>query len=98
MATKNTPITIESGLSQLLTLSPAAFPTGTRTPAMAPTTVPRKNGVRSELSPKSNWAAARPRARRAVWWKANPDPRSNAERGEALSPGHPGVTDASLRD
>ena len=52
METKRNPITIESGLSQLVTLSPAAFPTGTRPPAIAPTTVPMKNGVRIELSPK----------------------------------------------
>ena len=85
MDTKRRPITIESGLSQLVTLSPAAFPTGTRPPAMAPTTVPMKNGVRIELSPKISPAASRPRARRAVWWNANPDPRSTMPRAASVS-------------
>ena len=38
------------------------MPTGTRSPAIAPTTVPMKNGVRSEASPK-NRTAERPAAR-----------------------------------
>ena len=61
MATKSAPITSESGLTQLVTGSPAALPTGTRPPAIAPTTVPMKNGVRSEASPK-NRTAQRPAA------------------------------------
>ena len=85
METKRNPITIESGLSQLVMLSPAAFPTGTRSPTIAPTTVPMKNGVRMELSPKSSWAASRPRAVRAVWWNANPAPRSTIPTAARLS-------------
>jgi hypothetical protein len=40
------PIRIESGLSQLVTRSPAALPTGTRPPAIAPTIMPIAAGVR----------------------------------------------------
>ena len=76
MATKSAPITSESGLSQLVTGSPAALPTGTRPPAIAPTTVPMKKGVSTEASPKTVAASARPLARRAVWWNAKPEPRS----------------------
>ena len=68
-----------------MTLSPAAFPTGTRPPAIAPTTVPMKKGVRIELTPKSSWAASRPRARRAVWWNAKPEPRSTIPSAARLS-------------
>ncbi len=52
MATNSAPISSDSGLSQLVTGSPTAFPTGTRPAAIAPTTVPRKNGVSSDETPK----------------------------------------------
>ena len=52
MATNSTPVSSESGLSQLVTASPAALPTGTRPEAIAPTTVPMKNGVSSEKTPE----------------------------------------------
>jgi len=39
---------IESGFHQLVTRSPAAFPSGTRSPAIAPTISPSANGVRIE--------------------------------------------------
>src|SRR5262245_28467654 len=66
----------ESGLSQLVTGSPAALPVGTRPAATAPTTVPMKNGVSSDETPNSTWATRRPRTPGAVLWNANPEPRS----------------------
>ena len=66
-------------------MSPVALPTGTRPPAIAPTTVPRKNGVSTDASPKSVSAKARPRARRAVWWNANPAPRNTTPSAARLS-------------
>ena len=85
MATKSAPSTSDSGLTQLVTRSPASLPTGTRSPAIAPTTVPMKNGVSREASPKNRTANARPRARRAVCWNANPDPRSTIPSAARLS-------------
>ena len=85
MATNSAPITSDSGLSQLVTASPAALPTGTRPPAIAPTTVPMKNGVSSDASPNSVSATARPRTRRAVLWNANPAPRSTMPSAARLS-------------
>ena len=55
-----------------VTASPAAFPTGTRPPAIAPTTVPMKKGVSSDAAPKSSSDTTRPRTRRAVLWNAKP--------------------------
>src|SRR5436305_1988895 len=43
-----TPIAIDVGLSQLVTRSPAAFPTGTRPDAIPPIAAPSANGVRIE--------------------------------------------------
>jgi hypothetical protein len=40
-------------LSQLVTRSPRAFPTGTRPEAIAPTTAPSAKGVRIEESEKT---------------------------------------------
>ena len=85
MATKSAPVTSESGLTQLVTTSPVALPTGTRPPATAPTTVPRKNGVSTEAAPKTVVASARPRGRRAVCWNAKPDPRSTIPNAARLS-------------
>ena len=85
VATKSAPTTSESGLSQLDTASPAALPTGTRPPAIAPTTVPMKNGVSSEATSKSPWETTRPRDRRAALWKANPDPRRTMPSAARLS-------------
>ncbi len=85
MATKSAPIASESGLSQLDTASPAALPTGTRPPAIAPTAVPMKKGVSSDATSKSRWDTARPRVRRAVLWKANPDPRRTMPSAARLS-------------
>src|ERR687894_645055 len=48
MPTASSPVTSDVGLSQLPTRSPAAMPGGTRPLAMAPATVPRKNGVSRE--------------------------------------------------
>src|SRR3954464_15160091 len=63
VATKSAPMRRESGLSELVTRSPAALPTGTRPAATAPTTVPRKNGVSTDDSPNSR-SASRRRPRR----------------------------------
>ena len=59
MATNSTPVRIDTPLSQLVTGSPAAFPSGTRPDAIAPTTVPMKNGVSNEETPKSRSAKSR---------------------------------------
>ena len=85
MATKSAPITSESGFSQLLTGSPVALPTGTLPDATAPTTVPMKNGVSSDESPKRRSARLRPLSRRAVLWKAKPAPRSTIPSAARLS-------------
>ena len=86
MATKSAPITSESGFSQLDTASPAALPTGTRPPAMAPTTVPMKNGVSSDATLEEPLGTPPgPVTRRAVLWKANPDPRSTMPSAARLS-------------
>ena len=85
MATNSAPISSESGLSQLVTASPAALPVGTRPPAIAPTTVPMKNGVSSDAKPNDDWASARPRKRPAVLWNANPAPRKTMPRAARLS-------------
>ena len=45
-ATVISPVTTERGLSQLVTRSPAALPTGTLPPAIAPTIIPSAIGVR----------------------------------------------------
>ena len=84
MATKSAPITSESGLSQLVTGSPAALPTGTRPPAIAPTTVPMKKGVSTDASPKTVAASARPLgATRGVVEREAGAPQHDPERGEA---------------
>ena len=85
VATNSAPISTESGFSQLETGSPVAFPTGTRPDATAPTTVPMKNGVSSDESPKSRSARCRPASRRAVLWKAKPEPRSTMPSAARLS-------------
>ena len=85
MATKSAPTRTDSGLSQLLTASPAALPGGTLPDAIAPTTVPMKNGVSSEESPNSRAARSRPRERRAVLWNAKPEPRSTIPSAARLS-------------
>src|SRR6476469_2004038 len=82
---KSTPITNESGFSQLDTWSPEAFPVGTRPDAIAPTTVPMKNGVRTDANPKIASDHARPPARRALWWNAKPEPRSTMPSAARLS-------------
>lgn len=48
MATARVPARIEVGFHQLVTMSPAAMPSGMRPEAIPPATVPRKNGVRTE--------------------------------------------------
>ena len=85
VATNSAPITSESGLSQLVTASPVALPTGTRPPAIAPTTVPMKNGVSSDASPNErDRPPPGPPARRAVWWNAKPGAaQHDPERGQA---------------
>ena len=83
MATKSAPITSETGLSQLVTASPSALPGGTRPAAIAPTTVPMKNGVRSDESPKSARRSARPPARRACVERKARAAHHDAERREA---------------
>ena len=74
MATNSTPTITDTGFSQLVTGSPSAFPTGTLPDATAPTTVPMKNGVRSDERPKTRVASRLPLSLRAVCWKANPEP------------------------
>ena len=74
-----------AGFSQLVTGSPVALPTGTRPDAIAPTTVPMKNGVSSDERPKSRVASARPCSRRAVCWKAKPEPRRTIPSAARLS-------------
>ena len=85
MATKSAPITSETGLSQLVTGSPAALPGGTRSDAIAPTTVPMKNGVSSDERPNRRSARSRPAVRRAVLWNANPEPRRTMPKAARLS-------------
>ena len=63
-------------MSQLVTASPAALPTGTRPEAIAPTTVPKKNGVTTDETAKARSARRCPETVRATLWKANPEPRS----------------------
>src|SRR3954463_13444025 len=85
VATNSAPTTSDTGLSQLDTGSPAALPTGTRSDAIAPTTVPMKNGVSSDESPKMRSAIERPSSLRAVLWNANPAPRSTMPSAARLS-------------
>ena len=85
MATNSAPTSSERGLSQLVTSSPWALPTGTRPDAIAPTTVPMKNGVSSEEIPNRRCAATRPRSLRAVPWNAKPAPRSTIPSAARLS-------------
>ena len=68
-----------------MTGSPFALPTGTRPEAIAPTTVPMKNGVSSDESPNRRSASSRPASLRAVVWKANPAPRSTIPSAARLS-------------
>ena len=75
MATKRTPISIETGFSQLDHGSPAALPTGTRPEAIAPTTVPMKNGVITDEAANRCSAKLRSRGRLTTSWKAKPEPR-----------------------
>ncbi len=84
VAMNSAPIRIERGLSQLVTASPAALPTGTRPPAIAPTTVPMKNGVSSDASPEERSATARPpRAPRGLVEGESRAAQDDAERGQA---------------
>jgi hypothetical protein len=53
VATARRPTRSDVGLSRLVNRSPAALPTGTRREAIAPTTVPRANGVRIDESEKA---------------------------------------------
>ncbi len=75
MATNRTPTRIETGLSQLVTGSPAALPSGTRPEATAPTTVPMKNGVITDEAANRCSAKLRRELRTADSWKAKPAPR-----------------------
>ena len=63
-------------LSQLETGSPLALPIGTCSDAIAPTAVPRKNGVSTDEIAKAAPAARRPRSVLATLRKAKPEPRS----------------------
>ena len=85
MATNRAPVSSETALSQLVTGSPSALPSGTRPEATAPTTVPMKNGVSSDESPNSAWETRRSRAPGASRWKANPAPRSTIPSAARLS-------------
>ena len=53
--------------------------------ATAPTTVPMKNGVSSDESPKIRSARRRRPLRPAVLWNANPAPRSTMPSAARLS-------------
>ena len=64
--TNSAPRTSESGFSQLVTASPAAFPTGTRPEATAPTTVPMKKGVRTDETANAHSAKRRAELRAAT--------------------------------
>ncbi len=75
MATNRTPTSSETGLSQLDHGSPSALPSGTRPEAIAPTTVPMKNGVITDEAANRCSAGLRPDGRFATSWKANPAPR-----------------------
>ncbi len=75
----------EGAFTQLVTASPAALPTGTRPDAMAPTTVPMKKGVTTEESPNARSASCRFRSRRAILWKAKPEPRRTIPSAARLS-------------
>ncbi len=48
MPTASRPTTIDVGFHQLVSRSPAAFPTGTRPDAIPPATVPSANGVSTD--------------------------------------------------
>ena len=85
MATNSAPTSSDSPFSQLVTGSPSAFPTGTLPDAIAPTTVPMKNGVRSDEMPKRRSATCLPFSVRAVCWNANPEPRSTIPSAARLS-------------
>src|SRR5689334_15126071 len=78
-------MTSETGLTQLDHGSPAALPGGTLPAAIAPTTQPMKNGVKSDERPNRRSAALRPPVRFAVLWKAKPDPRSTIPNAARLS-------------
>ena len=68
-----------------MTGSPSALPTGTLPEAIAPTTVPMKNGVRSDESPNRRAARCLPFSVLAVLWNANPEPRSTMPSAARLS-------------
>ena len=76
VSTDRTPTVIDVGFSHEEIGSPAALPTGTRPEAIAPTTVPMKNGVTTEETAKARSAKRWPETVRATLWKANPEPRS----------------------
>src|SRR5262249_55185689 len=57
---------IDVQFSQLVTRSPAAFPTGTRPVAIPPITVPSANGV--SIDDRPNAAPIRARSRRVALW------------------------------
>ena len=72
MVIEISPTISEVSLAQAVSSSPAALPTGTRPEAIPPTTVPRKNGTRSEDS-----ANTAPSTRRSAIVAASPR-RANA--------------------
>ena len=61
------------------------MPTGTLPATIAPTTVPMKNGVSSDASPKMTSAARLAPIRLAVLWNAKPAPRSTIPSAARLS-------------
>jgi hypothetical protein len=85
VATNSAPTSNDTPLSQLVTGSPSAWPTGTRPEAIAPTTVPMKNGVSRDERPNRRCATSLPLSVRAVLWNANPEPRSTIPSAARLS-------------
>ena len=75
MTTAIAPIIAEVGLSQLVTRSPAAFPTGTRPDAMPPTAAPSMNGVRIDAAANTRSAAMPIRVVPAAERRTYVDPR-----------------------
>src|SRR5215211_5629270 len=76
IVTARTPPTIDVGLIQLDHGSPASPPAGTRPEAMAPATVPMKNGTNTEEMAKAAPKLRRSRVRNTALRKAKLAPRS----------------------
>jgi hypothetical protein len=76
IVTASTPPTIDVGFTQLDQGSPASPPAGTRPEAMAPATVPMKNGTSTDEMAKAAPKLRRSRVRNTALRKAKLAPRS----------------------